>query len=43
MKKDYFSPKLDLYSFNIDDAVMASTGALTDELGGGDWGVRDEF
>ena len=43
MKKAYLSPELELESFKISDAIMASTGSLTNELGDGDWGVQDEF
>ena len=40
MKKAYISPRLDKVVLEV-DVVLAS--ALAVDLGGGDWGVRDEL
>ena len=43
MKKTYLSPQLVSYSVGKEDVILASLGTITTGIGGGDWGVQDEF
>ena len=43
MKSQYEKPKIFLVSMQLQDVLIASQGGSPYELGGGDWGVQDEF